>query len=725
MRKAMGFLMAIVVIATTHVAAQATIYCEENVVSENIAKENITEKNATGGSDTEKKAVGGSDTEGKDTGESVTSEKSIGEKTTSENDLTSKIDSQVGSAVTDYGADRPMNAGSTYIGEFHGFSIESGKSVESGYVSPDTVILMDMEEIPNSHSAILVDDMVYDGTTYRGNSTADYLSAHTLKVPNGRDVVNRFAAKDITKYSYIAECFELVINPNGYTTIPNSYKMGDVYIQRLMPIKYRVDESAPEVNIVDTVDEGDDARERFKYTNIILDAEDYQAGIGSMAYSFSLDEDEENYSDENKIRVERECTLYTRVRDAVGNVSVNTISVNGFDHTEPEISEVNITQIAPANSYCKNARIEVTALDRESGLHDNAFAIAMGEDVSAKDLVFSNRPSFSVSENGLYVVAVRDYCDNMVGKIVKISCIDNDGPTINITGNPSSKVAKDVKLTVSLSDEKSGLGSLWVQDDEVSYRSLLADYNGAKVAEYVIPVTRNGAYTVFASDKLGNMSKYAVKVTGIDKSHIKKSSSSSSVKRTGASSSQLNITYDKKKPIITGLDGKNIEDSSAVSKEIVLKGIDGPDSKGRIVIGDDIITDDDFDGDFKIYDSYELEDEKPYEDLSYEDYDASYGGTYYPADYEHIEVDYGDNKAQRSEEVNVESLSKGDEDTGISSVKIIAVGILVVLLLLALLIFLLIKLGIISIPEILKAVSSLRERFESENGDDTDDTEIM
>lgn len=86
--------------------------------------------------------------------------------------------------------------------------------------------------------------------------------------------------------------------------------------------------------------------------------------------------------------------------------------------------------------------------------------------------------------------------------------VDETAPEITeISGNPSEWTNKDVTLTVETEDNKGGTGVVAYSKDEINWQSE-AEFN----------ITKNGTYTFYAKDAVGNVSeKYEIKVEKIDK----------------------------------------------------------------------------------------------------------------------------------------------------------------------------------------------------------------
>ena len=81
---------------------------------------------------------------------------------------------------------------------------------------------------------------------------------------------------------------------------------------------------------------------------------------------------------------------------------------------------------------------------------------------------------------------------------------DNVAPTINVTGNPTQWQNTDEVLTISASDNLSGIDSVTVNGEDIT-------------GEVSYTVSANGTYEFIATDKAGNVTTQTVVVNKIDK----------------------------------------------------------------------------------------------------------------------------------------------------------------------------------------------------------------
>ena len=127
--------------------------------------------------------------------------------------------------------------------------------------------------------------------------------------------------------------------------------------------------------------------------------------------------------------------------------------------------------------------------------------------------------SFTVSKNGTYTVYALDDNGNKRTKSIKISNIDKTAPTITLSIPESDVTAVSKKIQVSTTDDTG------IHDQKWAYGNKGVEYfadNGSRIAPLQnanqkdkIITLKNGVYTVYAEDKLGNEAVNTITIDGI------------------------------------------------------------------------------------------------------------------------------------------------------------------------------------------------------------------
>lgn len=127
--------------------------------------------------------------------------------------------------------------------------------------------------------------------------------------------------------------------------------------------------------------------------------------------------------------------------------------------------------------------------------------------------------SFTVSKNGTYTVYALDDNGNKRTKSIKISNIDKTAPTITLSIPESDVTAVSKKIQVSTTDDTGIHDQKWAYGNkDVEYfadnGSRIAPLQNANQKDKIITL-KNGVYTVYAEDKLGNKAVNTITIDGI------------------------------------------------------------------------------------------------------------------------------------------------------------------------------------------------------------------
>ena len=156
-------------------------------------------------------------------------------------------------------------------------------------------------------------------------------------------------------------------------------------------------------------------------------------------------------------------TVYIKVKDKRGNISAaKTVKITKIDKTAPTISKVELN---PTDWTNGNVTVTVTASDAGSGLADLAYSFNNGSDWQT-----GNSKSFDLNTSSINI-KVRDKLGNVAtysGNPVQISNIDKTAP---IASAESKVTSTSTKITVTASDDLSGLHSTAYSFDEGAWQA--------------------------------------------------------------------------------------------------------------------------------------------------------------------------------------------------------------------------------------------------------------
>ena len=421
------------------------------------------------------------------------------------------------------------------------------------------------------------------------------------------------------------------------------------------------------------------------------EAADYQSLLDEEAYS--LDRLQWTDTDQFDFEAEGEYDIY--VRDSLGNVAAESFRAAGIDRDAPVIKSINKSMDKEVSGYTDTLILEIEAEDEKSGLA--AMPYCLGENS------YSEKNTFDIVENGIYAISVRDALGNVQEAAVNIECIDNEGPVIYISGNPSEYTNGDISLILTVSDSMSGISGLWYKNDSYTSRLLIGNYDNLDNVCEKLKISQNGSYTFYAQDGLGNMSEATVRVTKINKSSSSSKSTSSSKRSSSSYSSRISDL------LIIGSSSSKKTSSSSVAR-LIIGSVESSSPEG-----DD-----------------EEEEAEEEEDMDYEDGELIYSNMdslslnmtspldgmddIFP---EYIEGEY--DTAYGAPEIKDIDYPAPKEE-GVSKGAILAMGTLIIILLSGLVLFLLNKFGILDLKQLLLDLTHKgQEMQEEEMAEETTD----
>ncbi|MBQ7463963.1 MAG: hypothetical protein IJS86_03785, partial [Lachnospiraceae bacterium] len=193
--------------------------------------------------------------------------------------------------------------------------------------------------------------------------------------------------------------------------------------------------------------------------------------------------------------------IYTR--DVFDHVSQNSIEIGNIDREPPEFS-CNMEHISRGGGFSSKEILHVTAYDEKAGVFGDAYSFDKGETWGSDKILV-------ISENGTYTVCVRDALGNTSDvRTVRVTDIDNKRPKIiNAVAereNTSGKFAASSRITVTASDEESGL----------SGEAFFFEAEGRWKSENTYKAKRNGVYHFRVRDRVGNVESSYYTVENID-----------------------------------------------------------------------------------------------------------------------------------------------------------------------------------------------------------------
>ena len=188
--------------------------------------------------------------------------------------------------------------------------------------------------------------------------------------------------------------------------------------------------------------------------------------------------------------------------DKLGNKTTESITVSNIEREKPNL-EVYIENGEPSQTV----DILIDAWDNDFGSGINKVKLPNGNFVTPNTGEYNIHNIYTVSANGEYEFIAYDNAGNTITKSITITNIDNELPTMTITGNPTDWTGEDVTLNVVANDTFSGINYIVLPNGSI-VKGNNANYT----------VNSNGNYIFKAVDMVGNELTQIVNVTKIDNS---------------------------------------------------------------------------------------------------------------------------------------------------------------------------------------------------------------
>lgn len=183
-------------------------------------------------------------------------------------------------------------------------------------------------------------------------------------------------------------------------------------------------------------------------------------------------------------------TVYAK--DAAGNTSTKTISINNISKSVPTIT------LSQSPTTWTNGDVTITAnVNSSLALSDVKWASGNQTASYFTSSGSSFSTSFKVSNNNTYTVYAKDIAGNSVVQTIVVNRIDKTAPTITL---PSTNTTGNI--TVNIVDSESGVSvRKWASGNQSN--SYFAS-NGTTFTGTTISVSNSGTYSVYAKDNAGN-----------------------------------------------------------------------------------------------------------------------------------------------------------------------------------------------------------------------------
>lgn len=243
-----------------------------------------------------------------------------------------------------------------------------------------------------------------------------------------------------------------------------------------------IDDTPPVINNIEVPDDP------AKNKEIKIDATDEGVGLANKAYSYSTDgKNWSSWTNNNSYTINKNGTLYVKVKDSVGNISESSKEVTGIDN-EPPVIEI--------------------IYDDEKSEQTKKISIKTDE----KDLVYricidnvwsdwTNKGEWEVNKNSSYKIQAMDKAGNITSTIATITNIDTTKPTVKITFDDDN-----------LSQNK--IVKVEVEDDNLPENFIRVN-GGEWTNTTYFEFTQNGIYTIEVRDIAGNITSYTFEIKSI------------------------------------------------------------------------------------------------------------------------------------------------------------------------------------------------------------------
>lgn len=184
------------------------------------------------------------------------------------------------------------------------------------------------------------------------------------------------------------------------------------------------------------------------------------------------------------------CTV-TYEQNGFAGEGTLSYEVTNIDTTPPTILSIDADCTEPTN---RNVKLQVRALDEQSGLHENAY--------SWDGINYTDSDELDVYENGEYKVWVRDAVNNVTTEKITVDCIDKKKPELVLTSSTENIEDGACTIYANASDRDSGLADeAYSWDEGVHWGS-----------EDTLDITEGGIYVCMVRDMAGNIIEEMIEI---------------------------------------------------------------------------------------------------------------------------------------------------------------------------------------------------------------------
>ncbi len=225
---------------------------------------------------------------------------------------------------------------------------------------------------------------------------------------------------------------------------------------------------------------------------VSVDGEKYQELIGEAGvYTFCVAQNQ---------------PFEIRVKDNAGNIATYNATESEIDNTPPAISEV----FRANDGWTKQAQYYFSVADLQSGIL--SVSVSDGETEIVLTANEQDMYSFSVTENGTYIITAIDVLGNTSSQTIEEAQIDYTAPVIDSLTRHADGWQYEAQYRFEVKDQQSGVAEVKILDEngeEIPYTQ--------EGSLYSFTLTYNTAFTIQASDTAGNSAQMEVNESHIDR----------------------------------------------------------------------------------------------------------------------------------------------------------------------------------------------------------------
>jgi len=310
--------------------------------------------------------------------------------------------------------------------------------------------------------------------TYSGTVTKPANDTRTYSTIYSQNYSGTVSQLSITVYTW-QQNYSGTVYQGGY----------DNYYAYTATMKYSVDNVPPTLNLSQTPNNWINGN-----VSITATASDSESGVqkiktpdGNFIYGSTA-----NYT------VSTNGTYNFITYDNVGNSTTKTITVSNIDRDMPTLT------LTPSTNEWNNGNVVITttATDASSGV----------KRINLPDGTYVNgaNATFTATGNGTYSFTVEDNVGNTTTKVITVSNIDKDMPTLTLTPSSSNWISGNISITATATDASSGVK-----------RIKLPDGTYVNNSSATFTATTNGTYNFEVEDNAGNKTTKAITLSTIDK----------------------------------------------------------------------------------------------------------------------------------------------------------------------------------------------------------------